>query len=208
DLGDLDLNCWTASFLSTASTNTYVIPPVATPTPNPPCNELRRLFYTPVGTTYQLEFEPGVRMMPWKEFQRYRAAGFLAPQTYGQQPQICAVTPDRTEVAFWPGSANAGDTIEIQYATTPTKGTQLPLLVNETDAPELPAPFHELIPLYGTHLLMPKARSLSGAQDYLKQYYDKLAIKRDAWKRRSQGDKQRFQDAFTARATSGPWGWW
>lgn len=210
DVSDIDVAMYSATFSSTANTLSYPLPPaVASGDPNPPCAELRRAFYTPQGLNYTLEFAPGVRMLPWKEFQRYTAAGYLEQFSYGTQPEICAVSPDRKSLYFYPGTANAGDSIELQYTPVPTAGTLVPLLQNEDDSPYvLPDDFHELLPIYALYKLWPKARATQASADYLKQYYDQLAYIRAMWKRRSGGDQQRFTDVVVDRATSGPWGWW
>ncbi len=179
------------------------------PTPNPPVAEVRRLFYTPAGLGYTLEFEPKVRMLPWKEFQRYTAAGYLNPFSYGVQPEVCSITPDRTQIAFYPGTANAGDLVEVQYSTVPTAGTLVPLLINDSDVPYLiPDDFHELIQIYALYKLWPKARAMESALAAKDDYYKQLDYMRAMWKRRSGGDQQRFTDNMLDRATSGPYGWW
>lgn len=210
DVSDIDVTMFTAIFLSVAQQQMYPLPPaVGSGNPNPPVGEVRRVFYQPVGLGYQLEMEPKIRMLPWKEFQRYTAAGYFNQFSYGTQPEICSVTPDRTQLAFYPSPANAGDTITLQYSPVPTAGTLVPLLSAETDEPFiLPEDFQELIPIYATHKLWPKARALAAADSYLEQYDKKLAYIRGMWKRRHGGDQQRFTDVQVERATSGPWGWW
>ncbi len=233
DVSDIDVALWTATFLTVPNTTFYPLPPpppvneLLLPTSgeplllpgsgsplllqsgplNPPVAELRRVFYTPVGLGYQLEFEPKVRMLPWKEFQRYTAAGYLNNFSYGTQPEVCSVTPDRTKLAFYPGTANAGDSVELQYSTIPTTGTFVAPLVNETDVPFLPEDFQDLIPLHALSNLWPKARAMEAAGAALKQYYDQLAYVRAMWKRRHGGDQMRFIDVLEARASSGPFGW-
>jgi hypothetical protein len=209
NVSDIDVAMFSCTFPSVANGIFYALPPpVASGLPNPPCAEVRRLFYTPAGLGYTLEFEPALRMVPWKEFQRYTASGYLQNFSYGTQPQICSVTPDRKQLAFYPGTANAGDTIELQYAPVPTVGTLVPLLANEGDVPYvLPDDFHELISIYALYKLWPKARSLGASADFLKQYWDQLNDLRAMWKRRSGGDRQRFTDSTLDRASSGPWGW-
>jgi hypothetical protein len=208
DLSGIDVALFETSFLSTVTTYQYVLPPVAAGTPNPPCAQLRRLFYTPVGSPYTIEFEPGVRMVPWKEFQRYTAAGYNNASGYGSQPEVCAVTPDRQYVQFWPGSANAGDTIAVQYSCIPTTGTLVPLVANEGDFFIIPDDFTDLMQLYALFKLWPKARAMAASKESLELYQAQIEIVRAEWKHRSGGDKLRFTDAALDRATSGPYGWW
>jgi hypothetical protein len=208
DLSAIDVALFEATFVSTANTYRYPLPPPVTAgNPNPACKELRRLFYTPVGAPYTVEFEPGIRMIPWKEFQRYTAAGYNQVSGFGSQPQFCAVSPDRRYVHFWPGSANAGDTIGIGYACIPTTGSLVPLLSAEGDCMIVPDDFADLVQLYALFKLWPKARAMAAAADSLKLYQDQIEKARADWKHRSGGDKMRFTDVVIDRATSGPFGW-
>lgn len=208
DVSDIDVAAFTATFLSTANTAAYGLPPPIVGTPNPPVGELRRLFYSPVGQPQiNIEFEPGVRMLPWSEFQRYTAAGFFSNTSPGNMPSICAVTPDRAQVQFYPGSANAGDTITLSYSPIPTAGTLVPLMINDADPIVLPDDFQDLIQIYALSKLWPKARAMAAAKDALAQYYEQLNYIRGMWLKRSGGDKLRISDAAHAMMTSGPYGW-
>ncbi len=209
DVSDIDVAMFETSFLSKANTYQYPIQPIPVTAglPNPPCAEVRRLFYSPVGFPFTLEHEPSVRMLPWKEFQRYTAAGYLQPASFGPYPEICSITPDRKYLQFYPGSANAGDTIAVEYSCVPTAGTLAPLLVNETDVMIIPDDFGDLVPIYALYKLWPKARAMGAAKESLQLYKDQLAEVRAAWKHRSGGDKQRITDSLLDRSTSGPWGW-
>ena len=208
DVSDIDVAMYEASFLSTAQTYSYPLPPaVASGNPNPPMAEMRRLFYSPQGFPFTLEHEPGIRMLPWKEFQRYTASGYLQPASFGPYPEVCSITPDRKHLYFYPGSANAGDTIQIQYSCVPTPGTLAPLLVNESDTMIVPDDFAELVVIYALYKLWPKARALTAAEAFLAQYQKQLDYIRAMWKRRHGADQQRFTDVNLDRQTSGPWGW-
>lgn len=207
DISDIDVSNYEVIITSTANTTFYTLPPpVTSGNPNPPISELRRLFYKPVGMNFTLEFEPGIRMVPWKEFQRYTAAGYWNSAS-GNYPAYCSVTPDRGNLAFFPGTADNGDTITLWYSPIPTAGTLVPTLAQPTDTPAMPDDFHDLIPLYALAKLWPKARALAASQNYLQQYYDQLEKIRGMWSKRSSGDKMRLTDAATDKRTAGPYGW-
>lgn len=209
DVSAIDVAIWTATFSSVASTFQYpIVPAVASGNPNPPCAQLRRLYYAPVGFPFTLEFEPGIRMVPWKEFQRYTAAGYLQTASFGPYPEVCAVTPDRKFIQFFPGTANNGDTITLQYSPVPTAGTLVPLLVNETDTMLLPDDFGALIEHFALFKLWPKARAMNAATASFATYKEQMGQAIAEWKQRSAPDKLRITDALLDRATSGPWGWW
>lgn len=215
-------------FLSIANTLQYPLPPVALSlaliwdaglwdvnvwapapaTPNPPVQKLTQVFYAPKGLQYNLEFEPGIRMLPWKEFQRYTAAGYLESYSFGVQPEVCAVDPTRKFLWFYPGTATSGDVITVNYIPIPTPGTSVPLLVAETDSPQiLPDDVQELIPYYALWKLLPRARDAAGAAFY-KQFYESECNRiKDQYIQSSGANRQRFTDATADRATSGPYDW-
>jgi hypothetical protein len=229
---ELELGLYQVQFLSTANTNSYPLPPPpgaigqtliwdqgqwdvnlwgpgqATGTPNPPIHRVARLFYAPQGLNYNLEFEPGIRMLPWKEFQRYTAAGYLDNYSFGVQPEVCAVNPGRNQLWFYPGTASAGDVITLQYIPIPTNGTQVPLLSGPTDTPIiLPDDVQELIIYYAAAKLLPRARDAAGAAYYQQLYQTEFARIKQDYLRDSGANKMRFSDATADRATSGPYDW-
>lgn len=221
-----ELGMYTCSFLSLANETFYPIPPVnpgpliwnigewevnfwgPAPLPNPPIHRLCRLFYAPQGLQYNLEFEPGIRMLAWKEFQRYTAAGYLESYSFGTQPEVCSVSPDRKYLYFYPGTANAGDIVTLQYIPIPTVGTMCPLLVLENDSPIiLPDDVQDLIPYYAASKLLPRARDAAGAAFYRKLFIDEVARLKEDYFRFTGANRQRFTDATSDRATSGPYDW-
>lgn len=207
DVEDLDVALFSATFLSTAQTYRYSLNPVATTgaTPNPPVGAggIQRLFYTPQGQP-TLEFEPGIKLIPWKEFQRYTVAGWFQPSSYGPYPEWASVSPDRQWLYFWPGCASAGDSIEVQYVPIVTAGTLVAPLANETDTPYFNEDFHDLIVTWAMAKLYPKARAMNAKQVTIKEYYDELLQLRAKYEKRSGGDKQRITDVWIDRMSAGP----
>lgn len=229
---DLELGLYECQFTTTANTLSYPIPPQGAVAPvliwdvgswdqqvwgpvnpsvlpNPPIHRLARLFYAPQGLNYNLEFEPGVRMVPWKEFQRFTSSGYLENASFGTQPEICSVSPDRQTIWFYPGTANAGDVVTLLYIPIPTAGTQVPLLVSPTDTPMfLPDDIHDLITYYAASKLLPRARDAAGAAYYGDLYVKEMARLQQDYFRSSGANRQRFTDVIDDRATSGPYSWW
>lgn len=225
---EVELGMYTCQFVSQAGALFYPLPPPgpalpliwnagewnvnlwgpANGLPNPPIHRLCRLFYAPQGLQYNLEFEPGVRMIPWKQFQRYTAAGYLEAYSFGTQPEVCAVSPDRQFLYFYPGTANAGDIITLQYIPIPTANTEVPLLVNPTDTPViLPDDVQDLIPYYAAWKLLPRARDAAGAAYYGKLFVDEVDRLSQDYFRQSGANRQTISDAGMDQATSGPYGW-
>lgn len=209
DFADTEIGLYTATFLSTTETLAYALPPAVTSgNPNPPVHLISRLFYTPQGLGYTLEFEPGLRMVPWKTFQRYTASGYLNQYSYGTQPEICSITPDFTQVQFYPGTATAGDTIELQYSPIPTVGSLVPPLTAETDSPIiLKDDVQDMITIWALWKLWPKAREMEASKEAMLMYYDQVKKLTAQYIRKSRGDQMRITDATLDLATSGPFGW-
>jgi len=210
DLADLELYLYTVRFQSVAQTSDYNLASLfsaVTPTPAPKLQRLSRLFYNPAGQSWTQEFEPGVRMVSWTTFQRYTAAGYLRPFTYNIIPDYCSITPDRCTLSFFPGSADVGDNITMQYVPVPTAGTAVPLLVNETDMPlATPEEADDLIVLWSTSLLWPKLREMQARADFAKQYQVELMRVRDQLAQRSRGDTLRIRDEMEGLISSYPVG--
>lgn len=225
---DCEVGLYTAEFLSVASGLSYPLPPPptnigliwdvgqwdvntwqpATTIVYPPLHRLAQVFYAPQGLMYNLEFEPGIRMLPWKEFQRYTAAGYLEQYSFGVQPEVCSVDPTRQNLWFYPGTANAGDVIQIKYIPIPTAGTDVPLLVNPTDSPIiLPDDVQELIPYYALWKLLPRARDAAGAAFYKQMFLTEYERLKNDYLRASGANRMRFTDATADRASSGPYDW-
>jgi hypothetical protein len=225
---ECELGFYQTTFLSVANALKYPLPPPPeniqlnwdsglwdedywAPAPilvQPPIHRLAQLYYAPQNLMYNLEFEPGIRMIPWKEFQRYTAAGYLEQYSFGTQPEVCSVEPSRQFLWFYPGTANAGDVITINYIPIPTAGSQVPLMVAETDSPLiLPDDVQELIPYYALWKLLPRARDASGAAFYQKFYLNEIERLKNNYLRSSGANRLRFTDATADRATSGPYDW-
>lgn len=228
EFADVMVGFFSTQITSQAGTLQYAIPPTAQSlvglwnigvwninvwapapvTPNPPCQKLVQVYYAPQGLQYNLEFEPGIRMLPWKEFQRYTSAGYLEAYSFGPQPEICSLDPSRKFLWFYPGTANTGDIITLNYIPIPTAGTQVPLLVNETDEPLiLPDDVQELIPYYALWKLLPRARDAAGAAFYKQFYTEECNRIKDQYIQSTGANRMRFTDAAEDRASSGPYAW-
>jgi len=225
---ECELGLYTCTTPSIANANQYDLPPPgnaqvliwnqgawgvnlwgpAPAVPNPAVHRLAQIFYAPTGLQYNLEFEPGIRMLPWKEFQRYTGAGYLDSYSFGVQPEVCAVDPTRKSLWFYPGTANAGDEITFKYIPIPTAGTTVPLLSAETDSPLiLPDDVQQLIPYYALWKLLPRARDAAGSAYYGKLYLDEVERLKNNYLRSSGANRLRFTDATADRASSGPYDW-
>ena len=225
---ELELGLYTCQFYSLANSISYPLPPPginvgmiwdvsnwdiarwapAQTTPNPPLHRLVKLFYAPQNLMYNLDFEAGIRMVNWKFFQRFTAAGYLDAYSFGTQPELCSVSPDRNSLFFYPGTANTGDTITLQYIPIPTAGTGCPLLEAETDEPIiLPDDVQDLIPYYAAGKLLPRARDAAGAAYYMKMFWDGVDRLKQDYFRSSGANRQQFTDAAVDMASSGPYPW-
>lgn len=148
---------------------------------SPAIRFVRSVYYQPLGLTYTLNREPGVRLIAWQEYQRKTASGYLQVFSAGQQPDYVAVDTQRQNLYLYPSPYNNGDTIRVQYAPQLTNNTNIPAtnwgyLVNPTDAPPamLPEDAHDCIWMYAMFLLWPKSRELGTAKMYLDLYKDKM----------------------------------
>jgi hypothetical protein len=155
---------------------------------------VRRVYYAPIGQTVQVEFEPGARLISWQQFRRYDRSGYLDQFAFSTVPEVCAVTPDRKNIQFWPGPANNGDTITVAYAPMPTVATSVPYLVNESDVPALPQDTHEAIVFYALSILWMKAREQATAEAYIQKYQAEIARIKDNQERSSTGDRLSIVD--------------
>lgn len=206
-VGELELICFTAATIfSVANQGAYALPPTVTSgSPNPPVHLIQRVFYAPLGQNYTLEMEPGVRLIPWKTYQRWTQAGWLSQLTAGPQPAVCSVTPNRQQLVFFPEPSGNGDSITIQYSPVPTTGTLVPLMAAETDVPLLPDECDELIILDAMKSVWERLREFGAANQAEQEYQARLAeIKADCLKR-SKGDKMQITDASDDFNTAGPW---
>lgn len=202
DLADLELYSQVMTITSTANGYQYGIPTSGFPK----IHLVQRVFYAPQGLSYTLEFIPGVRLVDWRKFQVYTAGGYLQPFAFGVQPDFAAINPTRTQLCFYPGSANSGDTITVNYAPIPTAGTSVPLLVNETDTPVLPADTHEALTYAALAFLWIKARELDASAMFRKLYADEVQRIRDLYYRSSAGSSMQLSDSSFMLAMTYPFG--
>lgn len=201
ELSDLDLYTQSVTINSVANTSEYAIPGAG----NPAIVKVRRVFYSPLGLNYTLEFIPGLRLVSWAQFQKYTGSGYLRNASYGVQPDVATIRPERGKLAFYPGSAQAGDTITLEYACIPTAGAAgCPTLVNAADTPVLPDDAQMAI-VYGAlgYHLWAKAREFVAMQEYQKMYRSEVEAIRQRYARLSSGDGFQFDDASSFGAFYG-----
>ncbi len=190
DTADLELVLVTYTFTSTSNTSAYAFPP----TGYAECAEVARIYYMPVGLPYSREFDPGVEFTSWQEFQRITGQGYLRPYSFGTQPTLCAIDPQRQNIVFYPGSANAGDTVQVQYVPLPTPtGTGCPTLVAETDTPITKSDTHIAIAYRALAELWMQGREAQAADYYMKRYDAIVAGIRKKYELRSHGDTKRIK---------------
>lgn len=173
DIEDIELALVTYTTPSIASTFKYPLPGTASAaTQNyATVSHVARVFYQPYGLPYNWEFRPGSGLISWSEYQRtYTGQGYLQPYAFGTQPLVATIDPQRQNLYFFPGSARASDTIQIEYSPIPTQpsATNVPavgcsILINPTDAPIIPPDCHMAIHYYGMHILWTRAREQSMA---------------------------------------------
>lgn len=168
----------------------------------PRIQRITRIIYSPVGQSWSQDFEGGIRLVSWQEFNRRCAFGYLRPFTYGTIPDYAAMTPDRQMISFFPGTANAGDAIGIEYVPELTPNTAWPPLIAEVDVPQMPEETHDLIVLWATALCCPKLKMFPLMKEFQQQYQaEKLRIY-DELNYRSTGDTKVIRDANDGLALS------
>jgi len=177
---------------------------------SPMIRMVTRCFYQPLGLTYQIELEPGGRMISWERYQRQTSAGYLQTYSVALQPDVCAITPDRTKINFFPGPYNTGDTVTIQYTPQLTSNSLVPAsawgyLVNSTDSPptSFPEDAQDMIWTYACFLLWPKSREMGTAEMYLKMYEQKKQQVRENYLRSNAGDSIGIRSSDDIIASSG-----
>lgn len=178
----------------------------------PRIQRITRIIYSPVGQSWSQDMEGGVRLVSWQEFQRKTAFGYLRPFTYGIMPDYAAMSPDRTVLSFFPGSASAGDSIGIEYIPELTPGTNVaPFVVNSFNDPTfLPDEAADLIITWASYLCCPKLALWDLRQQFYFDYYgDGTAAKpgelnrlKDQLQQRSLGDSYCIRDANDGLALS------
>ncbi len=206
DLQNTEVYSYAITFNSTANTSQYPIPSSGG-TSQPAIAMVQRVFYAPSGLGYTYEFEPGIRFLSWPEFQAFTGEGYLRPYSFGVQPDVCAVTPDRKNIAFYPGSANAGDTITVNYMPIPTPGAvAVATLVAETDAAVLPDDASDAMLFAALMRLWPKAREFGAVKVYKDLYDAEIAKLRDQYTRASAGFGMRLRDKSDVMGGTYPMG--
>lgn len=172
---------------------------------NPLIQQIRRVFYQPVGMNYRREKMPGARLLPWDEFQQLTAGGWLKPFSFAMEPDYCSLSPSRDTLEFFPGPASTGDLITLEYVPQMTTGTSEPLLTTQTSEVPLPDDFRDLV-VHGAMVWMwPVAGEIGLRAESLKLFDLELARLRTDWANATAGEKMTIQDAATARLATG-WG--
>lgn len=205
DLADLEIATFTSTIASVAQTSDYALP---LNSGDPAVQRICRVYYQPVGQSYTQELEPGVRLISWKKFQAQTGAGYLRPFTYGVIPDYVAVSPNRTKLSFYPGSADAGDTITVEYVPYITAGSSVPPLAAPTDTPILPDSCDDSIQFLATAYCWPKLAPRDGAvmQQWLSMYEMEKKRLREDLAQRSRGDTQQITDRALELYYSNPQG--
>jgi hypothetical protein len=179
---------------SVSQSFSYTVPPAPTAT-HADIAVIQRVFYAPTGLNYTYEFRPGYNLISWGEFQKQTGDGYFLQTGASSStiPTFCALFPDRKSLWFYPGTANAGDAINVYYAPIPTASAILtPTLVAQTDAIKWPADCGEAIVQWALVMLWQKARSFQNAA-FARQSYD-AEIKRlkTVYDLPTKGDVRRF----------------
>lgn len=191
DIADYEIYMVDNFFQSSANTYAYNIP---FGTPGPGYTALTsvatvlRVGYQPVGMTYEYEYRQGIRLLSWDEYQKYTCQGFNQQLSFGVLPEVCAVNPERTQLFFYPGSAQSGDNIRVKYAPLPTKGSGIPLLSNPTDSPIFPDDCCDVIIQGALSQLWINAREPQMAMYAKNEYKEGLKRIKDVYLKRSKGD--------------------
>jgi hypothetical protein len=195
DIAELEIYTVVYQFSSVANTYAYQIPALGSQTqpPGAPIALVTRVMYQPQGLTYNYEFEPGQYLLSWDEYQQMTGRGYYQQLSFGVQPRYATVNPQRTQLWFYPGSAQAGDTIQVYYAPllnagNPVGATPPQYLANATDTPVLPEDCDEAIIQYALSQLWVNAREVTMAQLCMKQYLAEVARIKDRYLKRTKGD--------------------
>lgn len=179
---------------------------------SPNIRVVRSVSYQPLGLTYDLYREAGVRLVSWKEYQRKLVSGYAQYFSAGQQPDLLAMNTTRTKLHTYPTPYNSGDTITVDYCPQLTSNVNVPAtnwgyLAASSDAPPsmLPEDAQDCIWLYACFLLWPKSREIGTAQLYLKMYQDKMRETKENYMGATQGDQMGIRDRGDLVAASFGW---
>lgn len=170
---------------------------------NPNCIELRRLSYQPQGQVYRRDELAGIRLVSWQEFSQATGGGYLKQFSYGTEPNLVALTPDRKSLEFFPGPSQTGDLIKLYYVPSMTTGTNQPVLVNQTDIVPLPDDLRDLVVLGAMVWLWPIANEFGMQEKSLGQFAAEMLRIREEWGRGSAGERQQIIDVYAARSMFG-----
>src|SRR6185312_6424045 len=112
---------FTATFANSHGTGALVANVVM-----PAVSKVQRVFYAPQGQNYTREYIRGQQLISWDKFQHlYTGQGYLQKYGFATIPVACAVSPTRSTIQFYPGSASAGDAISITYTPMLTTGAYI-----------------------------------------------------------------------------------
>lgn len=175
---------------------------------NQPIRMVRRVYYQSRGQLFQLELEPGARLISWEEFNRKTGAGYALPFSFTTWPDYCAVNPRRTSLYLYGGPSQVGDLITVAYAPIITQNAAIPAsqwgyLVNATDIPLLPEDVQDCIWEWAVSMLQPNAREVATGKLYREIYKEDLQTAKENYGRDSAGDALILRPAGDALATSG-----
>lgn len=190
DLDELEIALVSFPLTSTVQTYKYTIPPAT----YAQIASVGRVFYTPIGFTYSREFRPGRELISWSQFQTYTAQGWMEPYSFTNLPRWVTVDPTLNHLYFYPGCANAGDSITVEYTPFPTASSvNCPTLVASTDIPGLPVDCHIAIVNYALSMLWVRARELATAGVYSKIYQDNVLNITRKYQKKHHGDTIRVE---------------
>jgi hypothetical protein len=164
--------------------------------------------YQALGQLFQLDLEPGARLISVEEFNRKTMAGYLLPFSFTTWPDYCAVSTKRDSLYLFGAPSTYGDTITVEYCPIITSNTTIAAsawgyLVNATDIPLLPEDAQDAVWIGAVGLLNPKAREFENGKSYLQMYRDEVARIKENYTRDSAGDAQILRPVADALATSG-----
>lgn len=163
EIEDLELALVSFTMLSTVRTFKYAVPPNG----YAPISHVAHFFYQPVGLPYIWELRNGSYFVSWMEFQKKTGQGYLAPYAFGTQPGYATIDPTLKNIYIYPGSANAGDTMTVEYSPLPSAGaTGCPTLVAPGDTPILPIDCHMAIVYWALGAAFMRAREMAASKFY------------------------------------------
>jgi hypothetical protein len=200
--------------ITLAATSSDVLPNPLTITPSaatlsggtatsPLIMQVRRVLYQPYGMPYVREKVPGARLVSWSKFQQMNGAGYLEAFSFSQEPDVCAVTPTRDALHFFPAPVSAGDLVTLHYSPQLTLGTGEPFLTAQSDVVPLPDEMRDLV-LTGAMIRMwPIAGEHGMAQNAMAMFKAELEETRQQWEMASSGETLQITDVRDVLAQTG-----